>query len=544
MYCTPFFLSPQTFPASVVRLTISTKDKCLSRRENLLPLLPSRKSAQFSKHRNLIQVCPTFLLTSSRQAEPSKFGSLTAAIISTPFACDVHKTHIMNGSGKKTLNSEEMLAEARAFQMELNRTTDRRGGRTLNNMASPGRGSGGMSSPVSGAYGSVDRNAVRTPRAASGQPVVQKLATPEQLFGLPKHLSASSPRNTPTPVTQQPAARPVDNFEPMQVDPHLGMPQVNKTAAEGTGPGLVSSRWATSGTPKIVSHTKPVSGFEGMEVDTDSHVPKHASESNKPLYATDQGAQCADISTSTPAPAAHTIIAKDTGNAGVTMYKGNGLHSSSSQATLDTPEASSGSKGLQGSRWALATPSTPKYPDPSTLEPVYRSKNWLADLAEENKAESVKTKHAAETQPIRSNPAIQPAGPQTAALAMKNPVIGTQGQSQHFGQTNSNFPAASQPDTTTQPASRRVASHADPQSQTFERRVMSPPAGPTEGPAGLHQQQNTNASPFVDPSRAPISAQAASDKPRAPTTNIAPGGIFNDTSFKDWYNSQFMRRKA
>lgn len=448
---------------------------------------------------------------------------------------------------RKTFTNEEMLAEARAFQREVVGTTDRRGGRTSTNMTLSGRGSGGMSSPMSGAYGSGDRASAGTPRGASRQPVAQKLATPEQLFGLPNRPPTSVPEKASMPVTQQPAPRPVDNSEPMQVDSRPGVPQANKTAAEAAGRGLVSSRWATSVTPNTVSHVKPVSGFDGMDIDTELHVPKQASASNRPLSVPNPGA---NIGNPVPAPSANAVIAKDTGNAGVTTNKGKSFHSSS-KAALDTPEVSNGSKGLLSSRWAFASPSspspaTPKYPDPATLEPVYRSRDWLSDLSEEYKSMSVKTKNAAETQPTRISPTVQVAGTRSAAQTVRPPNTGATAESQHFGQTTVNLSATSQVDTPVQPAGRPVAPDAV-QSQNLGRRPGTSTAGTTGGSAGFHeqpQQHNTNAIPSVEPSGAPASAQAVSNQSPEPATNTAPGGIFNDSAFKDWYNSQFMRRKA
>lgn len=447
---------------------------------------------------------------------------------------------------KKTLTNEDMLAEARAFQNEVNRSSDRRGGRTSNNMTSSGRGFDGMSSPLSGAYGSGDRNAARTPRGASRQPSSPKLATPEQLFGLPSRLPASVPEKASSPVTRSPAPRPIDNFEPMQVDSHSGVPPVNKTAKEATGRGLVGSRWATSVTPNTASHTKPVSGFDGMDVDTELHVTQKVSASNKPLSAPNPGA---NISKPIPASSAQAVTVNKTGNAGFAMNNGKSFNSSS-RAALDTPEASSGSgsKGLLSSRWAFASPSSPspmstQYPDPATLEPVYRSKDWLSDLSEEYKALTVKTENAAETQSTRPSPTAQSAGTQNAAQTVKPPNIGATAQPQHFGQTTVNFSAASRVDTSVQPAGGPAL-----KTQNFDSRSGPSPAGLTRGSASFPkqpvQQNNTKASAAVEPSRTPASTQAVSDQPTSSTTNTAPGGIFNDSAFKDWYNSQFMQRKA
>lgn len=455
----------------------------------------------------------------------------------------------MDGASKKTLTNEDMLAEARAFRNEVSRGTDRRGGRTSNNMASSGRGFGGMSSPNSGAYSSGDRSAAGTPRGVSSQPAPPKLATPEQLFGLPSRLPASVPQKPSMPVTQPPAPRPMEKFDPMQVDSHSGMPQVNKIAKETTGRGLVSSRWATSVTPNTVSHTKPVSGFDGMDVDTELHVTKKVSASNEPVSAPNPGA---NISNLVPASSAHAVIANDSGNVGVTPNKGKSSNSSFSKAALDTPEASGGSKGLLSSRWAFASPSSPspmttQYPDPATLEPVYRSKDWLSDLTEEYKALSVKAKNASETQPTPISPAAQPAGTQRAIQTVNPPNAGPTAQRQPFGQTTVDSTAASQGGPSVQTAGRPVAVDAI-QSQTFDRRTGTSPAAPTGGSVGFHEkpipQHNTIVSPAVELGRTPDSAQTVSDQSPAPTTNTAPGGIFNDSSFKDWYNSQFMRRKA
>lgn len=454
----------------------------------------------------------------------------------------------MEGSCKKTFTNEEMLAEARAFQREVVGTTDRRGGRTSTNLTSSGRGSGGTSSPMSGAYGSGDRTPAGTTRGVSRQPVAQKLATPEQLFGLPSRLPTSVPKKESTPVTQQPAPRPVDNFEPMQVDSRPSVPQVNKTTTEAAGRGLVGSRWATSVTQNTVSHTKPVGGIDGMDIDTELHVAKQAFASNKPVSVRNP---IANISNPVPAPSAEAVIAKDTGNSGVTMNKGESFPAST-KAALDTPEASNGSKGLLSSRWAFASPSSPspattKYPDPATLEPVYRSQDWLSDLSEEYKTLSVNNKNAAETQPTQASPAVQVARTQSAAQTVKPLNVGATAQSQHFEQTTVNLSAASQVDTSVQPTDRPVTPDAA-RSQTSDRRPGPSPAGPTRGSAGFHeqpvQQQNNNAMPSVEFNGTQASAQAISGKSPEPTTNTSPGGIFNDSAFKDWYNSQFMRRKS
>lgn len=447
------------------------------------------------------------------------------------------------------------MAEAIAFQKEVERATDRRGGRTSTNMAPSGRGTGGMPSPLSGAYGSGDRNAPATPRGTTRQPVAQKLATPEQFFGLPNR-PASVPRNAPAPVAQQPvtqqpvtqqpviqqpviqqpAPRPVDHLEPVQAD-------ARKVAAQAPGRGLGGSRWVTSGNPKTVSANNPARGFDAMDVDTESHISKKASAWNKPSPA--------NISNPLGASSVPADFARAAGNAGVTINQGKSFHSSFTNATLDTPQVTHTSKGLMSSRWsssaspASPSPLTPKYPDPATLEPVYVSKDWLSDLSAEYKALSVKTKHSGETQPTQVNPAIQPAGAQTAAQTTKPPASGA---TQHSGQTTVNLSAASKADTAVQPAGRPVAPDAVTRSQTLDRRSGPSPTGPIGGSAGFHeqpvQQNNTNASPSAEPSRTPASTQAVNDPSPAPTTNTAPGGIFNDSAFKDWYNSQFMRGKA
>jgi cytoskeletal protein RodZ len=167
------------------------------------------------------------------------------------------------------------------------------------------------------------------------------------------------------------------------------------------------------------------------------------------------------------------------------------------------------SKGLLGSKWASdafpasPSPTSPKYPDPSTLEPVYRSEDWLSDLSAEYKALSVKTKNASETQPTPASPATQPAGVQTAAQTAK-PFTS---ESRHLGQDTVKSSDASQGATSVQPAGRAVAPD---------------------------QTSGTNAGPSAELGHSATSAQSVSDQ----------GGIFNDSAFKDWYNSQFMRRKA
>lgn len=116
---------------------------------------------------------------------------------------------------------------------------------------------------------------------------------------------------------------------------------------------------------------------------------------------------------------------------------------------------------------------------------------------------SVKTINTSETQPTRTSPAIQAAGVQPAAQTAKPQIR----ESQHPSQNTVKSPVAPQKDTTMQPAGRTVAPN---------------------------QTSDTNAGPSVESSRVATSVQAVRDH----------GGIFNDSAFKDWYNSQFMRRKA
>lgn len=443
------------------------------------------------------------------------------------------------------------MAEAIAFQREVGRNTDRRGGRTSTNMGPSGRGSGGMSSPVGGIRGAGDRTAAGTPRGVSRQPVAQKLATPEQFFGRPSPVAGLAPQNPSKPATQQSAPAPVDNSEPMQVDSHPGMPQVEEPSAGSTTRGLVGSRWATSVSPNTGSHVNPVRGSDGMDIDNEPRVSKQASALSKssPGAPVAPGAR---ISNPVAAPSAHATMAKDAGNAGFDLNQGKSFHSSTLNAALDTPEASNAGRGLLSSRWAARAPPsspfplTPKYPDPSTLEPVYRSDDWLSDLSEEYKALSVKTKNASETRTTQASPANKSADVQNAAQAVKTPASGATAQSQHSGRVN--MPATSQTDTTTQPAGRPVAPVTVTYPQKSDRPPVSSPTGPIGGPAGFPgqtvPQHNANARPSAEPSRTAASTQAANDQSPAPTTNTAPGGIFNDSAFKDWYNSQFMRRKA
>lgn len=455
--------------------------------------------------------------------------------------------HIMDGGNKQALSKQEMMAEAIAFQREVGRNTDRRGGRTSTNMGPSGRGSGGLSSPVPGVRGAGDRTAAGTPRGVSRQPVAQKLATPDQLFGRPSPVASSAPRNPSTPATQQSAPAPVDNSDPMQVDSRPDMPQVEKPSAGSTTRGLVGSRWATSVSPNTGSHVNPVRGSDRMDIDDESRVSKQASALSK----SSPGAPGATISNPVAEPSAHATMAKDAGNGGADMNQGKSFHSSTLHAALDTPEAANPSRGLLSSRWASRAPRsspsplTPKYPDPSTLEPVYRSDDWLSDLSEEYKALSVKTKNAAETRTTQTSPANK-SDEQNAAQAVKTPPSGATAHPQHSGRVN--MPATSQKDTTVQPAGRPVAPATVTQHQKLDRPPVSSPNGPIRGSTGLPrqpvQEQNINASPSAEPSRAAASTQAANDQSPAPTTNTAPGGIFNDSAFKDWYNSQFMRRNA
>ena len=441
----------------------------------------------------------------------------------------------MDGGNNEKLSNQDMMAEAIAFRQELNRATDRRDGRTPT-MISSGRGYGGMSSPMPDANGFGDRTSA-TPRGVPRRPVPQNLATPEQLFGLPSHRSTSGSRNTPTPVTRQPVPKPVDNFEPIQVEARPSVPQEahqNETATQATDCGLIGSRWATSGSPNTGCYVKPIRGSDGMDVDTESNIPKKAFTWSNPSPAS-------KISNPVGAYPPPTAIAKDTGNASFTIGNGGNSHSSSFKASLDTPETSNASKGLLRSRWAsFASPSspssaTPQYPDPSTLEPVYRSEDWLADLSAEYKAMPIKHKNTTETQPAHTSSATSSDATQTAAGTTKP---------QHSGQNTVNSSARFQRDTLVQRGGRPVAPDAVPRSQIFDRRST----GPNRGSAGFQEQSvpqhDPNTSPSAEPCRTSASAQTVIDQPSAPTTNTAPGGIFNDSAFKDWYNSQFMRGKA
>lgn len=210
-----------------------------------------------------------------------------------------------------------------------------------------------------------------------------------------------------------------------------------------------------------------------------------------------------------PGAPARAVITGDAGKAGATANNGHSIPSSFPHAPLDTPEVPKASKGLLSSKWASDTfpgspsPMTSQYPDPSTLEPVYRSDDWLADLSAEYQAMSVKTNNTSETQPTRTSPAIQPAGVQTAAQTAKPPISESQPSGQDIVKSSVN----PQEDTTVQSTGHTVA--------------------PNQTPV-------TNAGRSVESGRVATPVQAVSDH----------GGIFNDSAFKDWYNSQFMRRKA
>lgn len=202
------------------------------------------------------------------------------------------------------------------------------------------------------------------------------------------------------------------------------------------------------------------------------------------------------------APASASI---GTGRAGLTTDKAL-TFSSSQNTTLDTPEMPKISKGLLGSKWAAKTsPASPsplamKYPDPSTLEPVYRSDDWLSDYKKEL---SIKTKNTSENQPTRQTPPTQPTGVQSACETVKTPTS----ESRQPGQNLTNLSAASPKRNTMQAAAHTVAPK---------------------------QASDNKSGPSAEFGRTPPSVPAASNQ----------GGVFNDSAFKNWYNSQFMRRKA
>ncbi|POS74788.1 hypothetical protein DHEL01_v206816 [Diaporthe helianthi] len=364
----------------------------------------------------------------------------------------------MAGMNNQKLTNEAMLAEAKAFQREVTRGKDH-------------RGHSGTPSQKPGVYGSGAHTSARSPRGFSGQPFAQNLATPQQFFGRQNHPTPSAPQTPTVPAVQHPDSRPVDDFEPMQVDPNPAVPEPNKAAAQPTGRGLVGSRWATSAS---------------------ANMPSRVSVPVAPAYA-----------------------AIETGKAGATTNKATHLApnfpSSSQNTTLDTPEMPGASKGLLGSRWAAGTfPASPssmtmKFPDPSTLEPVYRSEDWLSDLSAEHEEFSIKTRSSSVSQPTRQAPLTQPAAAPTAAETMKPRAS----ESQQPGQNPATFSAASQK---LENAAVQAASDA---------------VAPKQSP-------DTNSGSSDEFGKATPSAQAASKQ----------GGVFNDSAFKDWYNSQFMNRKA
>lgn len=201
------------------------------------------------------------------------------------------------------------------------------------------------------------------------------------------------------------------------------------------------------------------------------------------------------ISHPVTAPVAPAYASIDTGSAGATTNTAPSFHSAPKNTTLDTPGMPRASKGLLGSKWAAGlspaspSPMTMKFPDPSTLEPVYRSEDWLSDLSAEYKELSIKTKNTSENQPTRQAPPTRPPGVQIAAETVKTPTV----ESQQIATT--------------------VASRKN---------------------ATVKQAADTNPGPSAEFGRSAPSAPAASNQ----------GGIFNDSAFKDWYNSQFMRRKS
>lgn len=154
------------------------------------------------------------------------------------------------------LTNEAMLEEAKAFQREVTRGKDH-------------RSHGGTSSPRSGAYGSGAHTAGGTPRGVSRQPAAQNLATPEQFFGRQGHPSpaAPPPRSPTMPATQQPVSRPVDNYEPMQVDSNPAVSKIHNEAPPTPGRKLASSRWATSVSSNTFSSIKTITRSGGRNVD-------------------------------------------------------------------------------------------------------------------------------------------------------------------------------------------------------------------------------------------------------------------------------------
>ncbi|KAK2604999.1 hypothetical protein N8I77_007881 [Diaporthe amygdali] len=430
------------------------------------------------------------------------------------------------------------LAEAIKFQNEVSRATDRRSSRA------PSRGgsrSPNMTDPSYNNMTSSGLGVTGTPRGNSRQATPQKLATPEQLFGRPSPVPTSVFQNTPTPVTQQPASKLADHFDPMQVDSRSGVPQetrsVNSTAPAG-GRSLGSSRWATSGSVKPVSDVKAVDGSEFMDIDQNSLTSKliQAYPSPESLLKASKSSEASPV----PDSSANTSIS---GTA------------STQEAIIKNADNSGSSmnKGLYGSRWAASASKNeshsslaPQYPDPSTLEPVYRSSDWLSDLSAEYKALSIKKKGAAEAQSAQASSTIQSNDVQSAARSVGPPSSGVTVQSGKI--TVKLPPHSAEVEPTVQTSCNPAAFDAPSQGPAFGQHPTPPLTRTSRGAADLRmpsvQRPNTDVSPAVEPSRAPAFAQPVDKKPLTPPANTSSASPFNDVAFKDWYNTKFMNRKA
>lgn len=445
------------------------------------------------------------------------------------------------------------MAEAVQFQREVTRATDRRSG------GAPSRGS---TSPWSGGrvsgHGSSDRTATGTPRASPRQATPQQLATPEQFFGSASRAPISGFGKASTPFTEHPTPKGVNITKPMQVDARPSVRQGTQptdATKQATGCGLVGSRWGTFDDTSTTSYNKADSGFDIMDVDKDSLKSKptqpeppvterglEASAWNQPSRVSNSGAKASQ----SPGADSHEAVARDADSPGVEVNNGKVFGA----APNKLQDMATVSKGLLDSKWAssefpsfssFSPSSTPIYPDPSTLEPVYRSADWLSDLSAEYKAMNLKKMNAAKIQHTQTRPVVKLPNAQTPAPAIdvtaKRQISNKSGQ--HSGRTAVNSFAA-QANPIVQTSRYAVTSGGPSQGQVFGQRSIPSSDGMKGGSSDF---QRTVVSSPSELSGAPASAQPADEQPPAAWGNTSARGNIDDFDFKSWYDNQFMNRK-
>ncbi|KAL1880708.1 hypothetical protein Daus18300_001322 [Diaporthe australafricana] len=451
---------------------------------------------------------------------------------------------------ENAMTKEQQMAEAIQFQREVNRATDRR------SSGAPSRGSNHSRYAPGN-----DRTATGTPHASARQDAPQRLATPEQFFGSVTPTPISGFGNTSSPVTQHLVPKGVSNTEPMHVDvrpsvrPETTPSNVTKQA---NGHGLVSSRWGTFDDASTTSHNKIVGGSDIMDVDKDSLKPKptqaeppaterglKASAWNQPSLLSNSGAKASQF----PGGVTHEAVARDNDSPGVKVNSGKVFGAATNK--LQDVATSTVSKGLLDSKWAssefpsfssFSSSSTPIYPDPSTLEPVYVSADWLSDLSAENKAMNLKKMNAAKVQPTQTRPVVKLPDAQTPTAAKGLTAQHQNGiqPRQHSGQTAVNSSAAAaQASPTVQTSRYGVTSGAPSQGQAFGQRPIPSSDGMKGGSSDFRRTVVSSPSEL---SRAPASAQPADEQPPAAWGNTSARSI-DEFDFKDWYDNQFMKRK-